>query len=425
MYITFFIFYKFALMNLNVFLAKRVGSKVESSGRLGRTGTVISVVSVAVSVAVIIIASAVSNGFRDEITYKARGYSGDIVLSVAGSDIVNESSPVPDSLHFLGEVAQLPFVESLRGVSYKHGIIKTDGEIEGVLFKGVDSLYNLDFYGNYLVEGELPELSGRGASNDILMSRHLADAMQYRVGDKVTAYFIGDQVRVRRFNLTGIFDAHLEQFEKSLALVDIRHINRLNGWDNEVSGYEVFLNVPSERRHVEEIQNLYYMNASEDEPSIFTVPLEDKYYVLFDWLNLLDLNVVVILALMIAVAGFNMVSGLLILLFEKISFIGLLKALGMATWGVSKVFLTKSAMIVLQGMVYGNAVALAFCLLQKHFAIIKLDPANYFVSAVPISFDPGSLLLMNAIAFVAINVIMLLPCLFISKINPAATMRVK
>ena len=128
---------------------------------------------------------------------------------------------------------------------------------------------------------------------------------------------------------------------------------------------------------------------------------------------------------MIAVAGFNMVSGLLILLFEKISFIGLLKALGMTSWGVSKIFLTKSAMIVLQGMVYGNAAALAFCLLQKQFAIIKLDPVNYFVSAVPISFDLGSLLFMNLIAFMAINVIMLLPCIFISKINPATTMRVK
>ena len=139
----------------------------------------------------------------------------------------------------------------------------------------------------------------------------------------------------------------------------------------------------------------------------------------------MDLNVVVILALMIAVAGFNMVSGLLILLFEKISFIGLLKALGMTNWGVSKIFLTKSAMIVLQGMVFGNALALAFCLLQKQFSIIKLDPVNYFVSAVPVSLDLGSILLMNLIAFVAILLIMLLPCLFIVRINPATTMRVK
>ena len=412
-------------MNLNIFLANKIGSKVDSSGRLGRSGTVISVLSVAVSVAVIIIATAVSNGFRSEISSKTRGYSGDIILSVYGEDLADVSSPIPDSLHFLHEVSHLPYVDRMHGVSYKHGILKTDSEIEGVLFKGVDSLYNLEFYEDYLVDGALPNLSGRGISNDILVSRQLADAMHYRVGDNITAYFIGDQVKVRRFDLTGIFDAHLEQFEKSLAVVDIRHINRLNGWKDECSGYELYLNEPVERQHVEEIQNLYYMSASEDDHSIFPTTLKDKYYILFDWLNLMDMNVVVILALMIAVAGFNMVSGLLILLFEKISFIGLLKALGMTSWGVSKIFLTKSAMIVLQGMVYGNAAALAFCLLQKQFAIIKLDPVNYFVSAVPISFDLGSLLFMNLIAFVAINVIMLLPCIFISKINPATTMRVK
>ncbi len=412
-------------MNLNLFLAKRVGGKVGSQGRLGRTGTVISVVSVAVSVAVIVIATAVSNGFREEIVSKARGYSGDIVLAESGVDIVNESAPVPDSLQFWKLVGELPFVERLHGASYKHGIVKSDDEIEGILFKGVDSLYNLGFYGDYLVEGQLPNFSGKGASNDMLVSRQLADAMQFKVGDKVTAYFIGEQVRIRRFNLVGVFDAQLEQFEKSLAVVDMRHINRLNGWDGEVSGYEVYLSEPARREHVEEIQNLYYMSGSEDGPSIYPVTLKDKYYILFDWLNLLDINVVVILALMIAVAGFNMVSGLLILLFEKISFIGLLKALGMTTWGVSKVFLAKSAMIVLQGMVYGNAVAAALCYLQSEAAIIKLDPANYFVPAVPISFNPASVLLMNLIAFAAILLIMLLPCIFISRINPASTMRVK
>lgn len=412
-------------MNLNLFLANKIGSKADATGKLSKTGTVISVVSVALSIAVIIVAVAVSNGFRNEIGGKARGFMGDITLAEPGMEITGESGPVTADLSYLNKLEELPFVERISGVSYRRGILKTQDEIGGVLFKGIDSTYNMDFYSRYLVAGTLPNLNGKRVSNEIMVSKRLADMLQYRVGDKITAYFVDDQVKVRRFTLTGIFDAQLEQLDKYLAVADHRQIARLNGWKDEFSGYEIYLNTNATWENTEAIEDTIYKYTTEEDTPVVPTSLQDKYYVLFDWLHLLDMNVFIILALMIAVAGFNMVSGLLIMLFERISQIGLLKSLGMTNRAVSRIFLTKSALVVLQGMLWGNGIAIVLCLVQKHFNIITLDPANYFVSSVPVDFNLTWIVAMNAIAFVAIMAIMMLPCHFISRIDPAATMRVK
>ena len=412
-------------MNFNLFLAKKIGNKADSTGKLSRTGTIISIVSVALSIAVIIVAVSVSNGFRSEIGGKARGFMGDITLAEPGLEITGESGPVSSDLTYMDKLQKLPMVERINGVSYRKGILKTTDEIGGVLFKGLDSTYNMSFYSRYLTEGRLPELGGKRISNEIMVSKRLAQILGYKVGDKVTAYFVDEQVKVRRFDLVGIFDAQLEQLDKYLAIADIRHINRLNGWDNGFSGYEIFLKKCDVEQQVLEIEDIIYENTTEDDTPLIPSSLQKKYYVLYDWLHLLDLNVLVILALMIAVAGFNMVSGLLIMLFERISQIGLLKAMGMTNNAVSRVFLTKSATVVLQGMLWGNAIAIMLCLLQMKFSIITLNPDNYFVSAVPIDFNLTWILGMNAIAFAAIMLIMMLPCHFISRIDPAATMRVK
>lgn len=412
-------------MNLNLFLANKIGSKADATGKLSKTGTVISVVSVALSIAVIIIAVAVSNGFRKEIGGKAKGFMGDITLAEPGMEITGESGPVTADLSYMHKLEELPFVERISGVSYRRGILKTQDEIGGVLFKGIDSTYNMEFYSRYLVAGTLPTLNGHAASNEIMVSKRLADMMQYNIGDKITAYFVDDQVKVRRFTVTGIFDAQLEQLDKYLAVADHRQIARLNGWKDEYSGYEIYLNANAAAEHTEAIEDIIYKYTTEEDTPIVPTSLQEKYYILFDWLHLLDMNVFIILTLMIAVAGFNMVSGLLIMLFERISQIGLLKSLGMTNNAISRIFLTKSAIVVIKGMLWGNCIAIALCLVQKHFNIMTLDPANYFVSSVPVDFNPVWIAAMNTIAFVAIMLIMMLPCHFISRIDPAATMRVK
>lgn len=414
-------------MNLNLFLAKRIGSKTDATGKLSRMGSRISIISVAVSITVMIVACAVADGFRNEIREKARGYSGDIVLAAPGEDIIASEQPVKHPLSYLQEMEMLEFVGSINEVSYTQGILKENEEIGGIIIKGVDSTYNMDFYAGHLVEGRLPVFSGKRASNEIIISRTLAKAMQYSVGDKATAYFAGEQTRVRRYDIVGIFDAQLQDFDKFLAIADIRQVTRLNGWKDEVSGYEIMIknNLEPSDGYTAAIDDLIYKYTAEEDSPVAPTSLAEKYYIFFDWLTLLDLNVLIILALMMAVAGFNMVSALLIMLFERISQIGLLKAMGMSNSSVAKVFLTKAALTVAQGMLAGNTIALSICLAQQHLKIMPLDPENYFVPYVPIHLEWGTILLMNLIAFAAIMLIMLLPVIFIGKINPATTMRVK
>ena len=415
-------------MNFNWFIAQRIGNRADAAGGLSKMGTAISVISVAVSIAVIVAVSAVADGFRGEIAGKVKNFSGDIVLAAPGSDILNVAEPIDAPLSYLNKIEELPFVERVSGVAYKQGVIKGEEEISGLMLKGVDSLYNLDSYSTSILQGTLPKLTGKVPSNEVMVSIGLAQTLQLKVGDKITSYFPDEQLKVRRFRGPGIFDTGLEQFDQVLAVGEIRQVVRLNGWSNHLSGYEIFLKNEGAKVTPEQedaIAEVIYSNSLTEDSQVAATVLQEKYYYLFDWLNLLDLNVVIVLSLMIAVAGFNMVSSLLIMLFERISQIGLLKALGMTNRAVAKVFLAKAAMVVLQGMLWGNALALAFCVVQEKYHILTLNPRDYFVPWVPVSLELSSVIVTNLVSFAAIMAIMLLPCLFISKVDPASTMRVK
>lgn len=421
-------------MKTNIFLAAKLGFKADKSGKLSGTSRFISVISVAISVCVIIIAIAVANGFRYQIADKARGFAADVTLATPGEDITNTVHPINSDLSYLSHIKSLPFVSGIYGVSYKQGILKTDDQISGVVIKGVDSTYNLNFFKEHLEQGRVPDFSGRRPSDEILLSKRLADMMLYKVGDKVTAYFVGEEIKVRRFTLVGIFNAQLEQLDKYFALADLRQVNTLNGWKEANSGFEVFFEKGSfalsrNDSHlldrVEQINDIMYSYTTEKDSSVSITTLQDKFYVLADWLHLLDLNVLIILALMILVAGFNMVSGLLIMLFERVSQIGLLKALGMTNKSVSVIFLLGGAWVVLKGMLFGTLGAVIFCLLQSKFNFIVLSPDNYFVDSVPIKISAAEIICIDVAAFALIMVILVIPCYFILKVSPANTMRVK
>ena len=423
-------------MNLNVLIAHRIGKKAAKNGKLSRISNIIASVSVGLSIAIMIIAIAIASGFRNEIWEKASGFSGDITLQAPGVDITNHQYPIK-VLSYSEEIASLPFIESLQGVSYRTGTIKTQDQIEGVLFKGVGDDYNFDFYQKHLIEGHLPDYtpkqdsSGRTLppSNDIMISKRLARMLNFKCGDKVSAYFIDEDVTLRRFTICAIFDAQLDELDKSLVIADERHISRLNRWEEgEISGYEIILKDKYRQKGnkiLDEIDRTIFLHSKEDDPSIVATTLDERYYILFDWLHLLDLNVVIILTLMVAVAGFNMVSGLLIILFERISQIGLFKALGMRTKNIIKIFLYRAASIVLTGLVPGNIVAVLFCLLEKHFKFITLDPTSYFVNHVPVKTDAATIILLNVTAFALIMLIMLIPCRMISKISPSKSLKIE
>jgi len=410
-------------MSASRFIASKLAG---GDGRLSRTSNTIAWVSVALSVAIMIVAIAVVAGFKQEIRSRVTGFMGSVLLVQPGQGPINEQYPFSEQLSYREAVLSAPGVTGFDGVAWRSGLVKTDDNIDGLYFKGVDSLYDFSFFRDCLVEGELPDYHGR-ISNDILLSRPVAQKLGFHVGDDVVVYFIGDEVKVRKFRLSGLYEAGLEEIDARMAVADRRQVQRLNGWEkDEVSCIEIRI-APgaSIEKMTDRVEEVIFANYEDDDASLFVTHVKKLYGHLFDWLALLDFNVLMILALMVVVAGFNMISAILIILFEKISTIGLLKALGMTSREVSKVFLLRAGALVGKGMLWGNVIGIAVCLVQKYTRLVKLNPANYFVNAVPIHLTLSQLLILNITAAILLMLIISLSTRFISRISPDRTMRVE
>ncbi len=396
-------------MRLSWFIANRIGSRGEKG--LSSLGNVIAVLSVALSIMVIIIAISVSRGFRSQMMEKMAAFAGDVNVSVllpsGGSDYINADEYSLPPLSAREEILSIPYVSEVLGVSYRPGMIKTEEDIQGVMLKGVDTLF---------------------AEDGCYVSGKLGDLLGFNVGDKATFYFVGQNVKVRRLKILGLFSSSLENLDKFYVICSKKLVNGLNGWEEDrASAYQIMFtdhsdkDYPSRRVQIGDI--VYRSFEGENLPRVSGA--YDDMGNLVDWLRLLDMNVLIILVLMIAVSAFNMISCVLIILFENISSIGVLKSLGMKNSGIKKVFLAKSARIVLTGLAIGNVLAIAFCLLQKQFHFIRLNPENYFISYVPIDISWWSILAADVISFIAIMAILLIPCHFISRIQPSKTIRVR
>ena len=368
-------------------------------------------ISIAVSFLVIILSLAISAGFRKEIRAGVASLTGDIQLTSPSSNIYNSDVSVNAEPSFMEELRAKKGVEAVTPAIYRAGIIQNGEELQGVLFKAVPS--------------------ADSSSLQISIPRSLAKTLRLKEGDAVRGYFIGDRVQVRKFTVSGIYEGLADNSGSPVVLASFEDIRRVNGWeDGKASALEITLSDRFRDRHAQkakavEIAGFAYGSSSDDDDPTLAVASADKYYNLFDWLDLIDFNVLVILILMVLVAGFNMISGLLIMLFRNISTIGTLKALGMSDRGIAGVFLRVSARTVLKGMLIGNMVALLLCLVQHFTHLARLNPDNYFVSFVPVSVDWAQLLLVDAVAFAAIMLLLLIPSLFIARVNPADTVRVK
>lgn len=370
--------------------------------------------SVAVSFLVMIIAVAISSGFRHEIREGLSVLVGDIQLTPPDLNVLDESSPIERCPEYLKQIESLKGVQSVTPVVYKAGVVKNGDNIHGVLFKGVPG-------GG----------SQEGKSLSVSIPSRLGEITSLKPGDKMLAYFVGEKVKMRQFTVADVHDVILEADDNLVVYVDMADLQRIMEWDeNQVSAIEIALESSyKDERSLREmnmqigtIVNSYSKDS--DSPVIATSSVS-KYPQLFDWVNLIDFNVFFILLLMTIVAGFNMISGLLIMLFENISTIGLLKSLGMTDKAISKVFLSSSAVLTGKGMLIGNLLALAFCILQSTTHMIPLNPENYFVPYVPVNVNFGFILLADVVSFTVIMALLLIPCLFISKVDPADTVRVR
>ena len=366
----------------------------------------IAVISTAISFFVMILAVAISSGFRRELRNGISAISGDIQLTAPDLNYLSDTAPVS---------LDQPWMEWLEGRSevretvpavYRAGIVRSGDNIHGVLFKGTPAG---------------PDSLG------VRIPSRLAKMLSLQVGDRMLAYFVGERVKVRNFRVDDIYPAILSGDENLVVFAGLEDMQRLNGWAaDEVSAIELALADKSDAALAsmnDRIGTQVLLMTPEDEDTVLASSALQKYPQIFSWLDLIDLNVVMILVLMTIVAGFNMISGLLILLFRNIPTIGTLKSLGMTDRAISEVFLRVASGIVLKGMLAGNAVALLFCAIQGSTRLIKLNPENYFVSFVPVHADLPMILMADLCAYVAIMILLLLPGLFVSRIDPARTVR--
>lgn len=392
---------------------------------LSRNIVRLSVFSISLSIAVMIVSLAVVTGFKKEIRNRVVGFGSHIQILNFDANHSYESMPISDDLEFLPEIENIRGVTHIQKFVTKPGIIKAGKENQGVIAKGIGPDFNWSFFEKNLVEGEIFHVNDSVNSNKVLISRKLASMLRLSVGDEFPMFFFDERPRPRRFQISGFFETSLEEFDKQFILADIKHIQRLYGWDsNQISGFEIMIEDYSRIEQttvlVREIAGFRFL---EDGSRLKVVSIKEKYPQIFQWLNLLDMNVLVILLLMVVVAIVNMISGLIILILDRTNTIGLLKAIGTSNQLVKKIFLYQSLFLILKGLMIGNLIAFTVCFLQDKFQILKLNQTSYFIDYVPINTSFTIFLLTNLGSLLFIFLAMYLPALIILRIDPVKTLR--
>ena len=379
-----------------------------------------------VGIAVMIVSISIVLGFKHTIRDKVIGFGGHAVVKAHGSVLDDEQIPVCASDSLLKALRQAPDVRHLQPFSCTQGILKTDDEFLGAMFKGIDERWDSAFIHQNLVEGAIPHFSSQKPGNDILISKYMSDKLKLKVGEKVFAYFVGeDNVRTRRYKIAGIYETHLSKFDEITVYCDNAAVQKLNSWEkDQVSGIELAVN---DYNRIDSTASwlIRHINRKTDRyGSTYTSEtIQESNPQIFSWLDLLDLNVWLILALMICVAMVTMVSGLLIIILERIPMIGVLKALGAQNSTIRHTFVWFGMFIVSKGVIYGNILGLAICLIQKATGVISLDPQIYYVTEAPIEVNIPILIALNVAVLVLCVLILTVPSYLVSHISPSKTIK--
>ena len=411
-------------MNLELFIARKIHFSKEGNRQVTPPAVRIAIVGVALGLAVMILSVAIVIGFKKEVRNKVIGFGSHIQITNFDNNSSYETMPIAVSDSLL-QALRAPGIKHIEGYATKMGILKTDSDFQGVVLKGIDTDYDWSFFRNNLKEGELLTIDPKKTSTDVIISRYLSDLLGLKLGDSILTYFVQEDVRARKFNIVGIYETGGMDYDQLFVLADIKQIRRLNGWEkDEVSGLELLVD---DYDKLDQIAEDLYFNLVEKQDrhgnTYFTRSIKEMNPMIFNWLDVLDVNVVVILILIFAVAGFTMISGLLIIILERTNMIGILKALGENNVSIRKIFLYISFFLIGKGMLWGNVVGIAICLIQSHFRIIKLDPSIYYLDAVPIDLSIVSLILLNIGTLCASMLMMLGPSYLITKIDPAKSIR--
>ncbi|MFM8433185.1 MAG: ABC transporter permease [Bacteroidota bacterium] len=405
-------------MHIERLIAHRILFADKKENRISRPVVRIATAGIVLGTAVMIIAISVVGGFKHEIREKLIGFNAHVQISKFDGNISQESAPFALDSSMVKQLRAIPGVKHVRSVATKAGILKKNEEIQGVVAKGVGPDYDWGYFSDNLVEGEVMKLSKYQKTDKILLSKWLASRLDVHAGDSVNMFFIQQPPRARRFKIAGIYDTGFEEFDKLYLFCDIEQLRKLNDWkDDEIGGLEVMVD---DFKGLESTTEAIYesINSELDARSV-----KETYPQLFDWLALQDINALIIIALMMAVSGINMIAALLVIMLERVRMIGTLKALGATDDSIRKVFLWVSAFIIGRGMVVGNLIGIGLVLIQQLFHPIPLDVSSYYVPYVPVKLDLFNIIFLASGTFLLCLFMMLLPARWIGKVRPATSLR--
>ena len=407
------------------FVAKRLFAQGGSSGRASRLATGIATVGVAIGLAVMLVSVSIVLGFQKEVQDKVLGFGAHIKVLNYKSIGQQEFSPIVIDDSITSKLQAIPNVASVARFCIKPGMLKTDANFRGIAIQGIGGDYDQSFISSHLVKGEIPEFTDSVSSGKLVISQAMAREMQVDTGQEIYAYFFEKTVRARKFTVAGIYQTNLTDFDKNFAYTDLCTIHRLLGWDSQqYAGAEIrlkdferldetLMDVINKVNHKQDAYGNYYSSLT----------IRQEHPQIFGWLQLLDMDIVVILILMICISTFTAVSGLLIIILERTNFIGIMKALGARNKQVRHLFLNYALLIILRGIILGNLLAFALIYLQKQFGLITLDPEVYYVEAVPVLVNWWWVLAIDLGTLVVSALAMIVPSFVVSNITPAKSIR--
>jgi lipoprotein-releasing system permease protein len=412
-------------MNLPYFIAHRLvkGRREETS--FSRPINVIAVIGISLGLAVMILAVAILTGFKEQIREKVVGFGSNIQIVNFDSNYSLETAPISEGQDFIPKIKNIPGIKHVQVFATKAGIIKTEDDIQGVVLKGVGSDFDWDYFSSCMVDGKIFTVNDTARTDMVIISKKISDMLRLKTGDSFAMFFVQDPPRQRKFTISGIYETSLEEFDKMYVFCDISHIKRLNGWKtDQVSGFEIFINDFDRLDEMyAEVSDAIGYKIAEGEENFKVTSIRKKYPQIFDWLNFQDVNVVIIILLMLIVAGFNMISSLLILILEKTNMIGVLKALGSDDNTIRRIFLYQGAYLIGKGLLWGNIIGIGLALLQLKTGLVSLDPSSYYIKTVPVNFEIFHILLLNAGTMAVILIMLLVPSKLISRITPVKAIK--
>ncbi len=440
-------------MNTELFIAKRIIFSKSYSNKISGPVIKIAIAGIALGIAVMIIAVSVVTGFQNEIRNKVIGFGSHIQVTRFSLNNSYESDPIFIDTTLSNKIKNIEGVRHIQTFATKAGIIKTDKEIYGAVLKGVGNDFDWSFFNNKIIEGKPFIASDSTSSSQTIISKYIANKLNLKVGDHLHVYFIQNPPRARNFEISAIYETGLEELDDKYILVDIKHIQKLNDWQaSQIGGYEVLLD--NNELFNSTLKSFYLdsgipkliatiTNSNDDNNDIYkdnldkigekvyatagseidTKTIKELYSQIFDWLDLQNINVQIIIILMLLVAGINMISALLILILEKTNMIGILKAIGAKNTSIRKIFLYNAAYLTSLGLLWGNVIGISLCLLQYYFKIIPLDEQSYFVPSVPVDLNMANILFLNIGSLIVCMLMLIIPSGIVAKISPVKAIK--